>query len=52
MGTPSNKKMQQTRHGQNGASLLILVFDGPLLMTGLPGETVLGGFDAVDARVT
>jgi len=29
MGTPSNKKMQQTRHGQNGASLLILVFYEP-----------------------
>ncbi len=23
-----NNKMQQARHGQNGASLLILVFDG------------------------
>jgi hypothetical protein len=26
MGTPSNKKMQQTRHGQTEASLLIFVF--------------------------
>ena len=24
-----NKKMQQSRHGQNGASLLIVVFCGP-----------------------
>jgi hypothetical protein len=30
MGTPSNKKMQQTRHGQNGASLLIFVLGGRL----------------------
>jgi hypothetical protein len=26
--TLDNNKMQQTRHGQNGASLLILVLDG------------------------
>jgi hypothetical protein len=25
--------MQQTRHGQNGASLLILVFGGPTIVT-------------------
>jgi hypothetical protein len=28
MATPSNRKMRQTRHGQNGASLLIFVFGG------------------------
>jgi hypothetical protein len=28
MITPDNNKMQQSRHGQYGASLLILVFDG------------------------
>jgi hypothetical protein len=27
MGPPNNE-MQQTRHGENGASLLISVFDG------------------------
>src|SRR5262245_3919534 len=26
---PQNNKMQQTSHGQNGGSLLILVFGGP-----------------------
>jgi len=29
IGRPDNNKMQQTRHGQNGASLLILVLGGP-----------------------
>jgi len=28
MAVPPNKKMQQTSRGQNGGSLLILVFDG------------------------
>jgi hypothetical protein len=29
MSGPPNKQMQRTRHGLNGASPLICVFDGP-----------------------
>jgi hypothetical protein len=41
---PPNKEMQRTKHRPTGASPLISVFDGPLLMMGLRGEAVLGEF--------